>query len=186
MGSQREISTTEAISYLLNLLDHKIDHDFAYIPWLNLSAWVNEQEKNKNVQNENNNDTNVNYATFTIDKNSSNQQYIIHDFRINYQQIPTHFNYLCLYEFSSKINKINIHCHKFNNKHLQYNTHSLYEFKVPKNPVLQSHMIPSQKNDSKNYAQTICILFTSWRTIFDIKSHYILGNDTKKCVPNIY
>jgi hypothetical protein len=40
---------------------------------------VNEQEKNQNVQNENDNDTNVNYETFTVDKNSSNQQYMIHN-----------------------------------------------------------------------------------------------------------
>jgi hypothetical protein len=31
-------------------------------------------KKKTNVQNENDNDTNVNYETFTIDKNSSNQQ----------------------------------------------------------------------------------------------------------------
>ncbi len=33
-----------------------------------------DKKKNQNVQNENDNDTNVNYETFTIDKNSSNQQ----------------------------------------------------------------------------------------------------------------
>jgi hypothetical protein len=47
IGSQQEISTTRAISYLLNLPDHIIDHDFIYIPWYSLSAWANEQEKNK-------------------------------------------------------------------------------------------------------------------------------------------
>jgi hypothetical protein len=36
-------------------------------------------------------------------------------------------------------------CHKFNNEHLQYNTHNLYEFKVPKIPVLQNYTIPLQK-----------------------------------------
>jgi hypothetical protein len=86
IGSQQEISMTKAISYLLNLLDHKIDHDFIYIPWHSLSAWVNEQEKNQNVQNDNDNDTNVNYEIFTVDKNSSNQQFIIHNFRIDYQR----------------------------------------------------------------------------------------------------
>jgi hypothetical protein len=44
------------------------------------------KKKNENVQNENNNDTNVNYETFAIDKNSSNQQYTIHNFKINYNR----------------------------------------------------------------------------------------------------
>jgi len=83
-----------------------------------LLPWANEQEKNQNVQNENNNDTDVKYETFIVDKNSSNQQYIIHNFKINYQQIPNHLNFLCPYEFSNKINKINnIHCYNFNSEH---------------------------------------------------------------------
>jgi hypothetical protein len=98
---------------------------------------VNEQKQIQNVQNENDKDIDVNYETFTIDKNSSNQQNIIHNFRIDYKQKPTHFNFLRPYKFSSKTNKINnIHCHKFNSEHLQYNTHSLYKFKVPKILVL--------------------------------------------------
>ncbi len=118
-----------------------------------MSPWANEQEKNQNVQNENDNHADANYETFTIDKNSSNQQYIIHSFRFNYQHKSTHFNYLCPYEFSSNINKINnIHCHRFNNEHLRYNTYSLYEFKEQKIIVLQSYTIPSQKNDLENYA----------------------------------
>jgi hypothetical protein len=44
----------------------------------------------QNVQNENDKDIDVNYETFIVDKNSSNQQYIIHDFGIDYQQKPTH------------------------------------------------------------------------------------------------
>jgi hypothetical protein len=68
----------------LNLPNHKTNHDFTHIPWYGLLTRVNEQEKNQNVQNENDNDTDVNYEAFTIDKNSSNQQYIIHYFRIDY------------------------------------------------------------------------------------------------------
>jgi hypothetical protein len=41
--------------------------------------------KNQNVQNENDNDINANYENFTIDKNSSNQSYIIQNFRVHYQ-----------------------------------------------------------------------------------------------------
>jgi hypothetical protein len=98
------------------------------------------KKKNQNVQTENNNDIDVNYETFEIDKNSSNQQYKTHNFRINYQQRPTHFSSLCPYEISNKTNKINMCCHRFNSEHPQYNTHSLYKFKVP---ILQSYTRPS-------------------------------------------
>jgi len=54
---------------------------------------------------------------------------------------------------------------------LKYNTHNLYEFNIPKIPVLQSYIILSQKKNLENYAETICILFTSWHTNFDIKSN---------------
>jgi hypothetical protein len=136
-----------------------------------LSTWANEQEKNQNVQNENNNDTNANYETFIVDRNSSNQKYIIHNFRVDYQHKFIHFNSLCPYEFSSKINKINnIHCHRFNNEHLQYNTKILHRFKELEILVLQSYTIHSPKNEVENYAQAFCILFTLWHTIFDIKS----------------
>ncbi len=33
----------------------------------------------------------------------------------------------------------------------------------------------STKNDLENYARTICILFTSWHTLFDIKSNIIIS-----------
>ncbi len=53
--------------------------------------------------------------------------------------------------------------------------HILYEFKVPKKSVLQSYTIPSQENDPKYHAPTICILFTSWCTIFNIKSYLTMS-----------
>jgi hypothetical protein len=56
-----------------------------YLGTYSLSTWANEQEKNQNVQNENDNDTNANYETFLVDKNLSNQLYIIHNFRVDYQ-----------------------------------------------------------------------------------------------------
>jgi hypothetical protein len=65
------------------------------------------KKKLKNVQNENDDDIDVNYEIFIVDKNSSNQQYIIHNFRIDYQHRLIHFYFLCPYEFSSKTNKIN-------------------------------------------------------------------------------
>ncbi len=71
IGCRQEILVTKTINYLLNLPNHKIDHDYTYISWYNLLAWVDEQEKNQIVQNEN--DIDVNYETFTINKNSSNQ-----------------------------------------------------------------------------------------------------------------
>ncbi len=42
IGSQQEISSTKTISYLLNLLD--IDYNFTFIPWYNLSSWLNKHE----------------------------------------------------------------------------------------------------------------------------------------------
>jgi len=53
--------------------------------------------------------------------------------------------------------------------------HIFYEFKVLKISILQSHTIPSQQNDPKYYARTICILFTSWRTISNIKLDLIMS-----------
>ncbi len=67
----------------MNSPNHKTDHDFIYIPWYSLSTWVNEQKQIQNVENENDKDIDVNYETFTVDKNSSNQQYIIHNYRID-------------------------------------------------------------------------------------------------------
>jgi hypothetical protein len=32
----------KGVNYLLNLPYHIIDYDFTYIPWYNLSTWVNE------------------------------------------------------------------------------------------------------------------------------------------------
>ncbi len=94
-----------------------------------MGEWI---RKKSNVQNENDNDIDANCETFTIDKNSSNQQYVIHNFRFDCQQKTTNFNYLCPFEFSNKINKINIYCYIFNNEHPQYNTHNLDIFKLPK------------------------------------------------------
>jgi hypothetical protein len=132
--------------------------------------------KKSNCPNENDKDIDTNHETFTIDRNSSNQKYIIHNFRVDYQQRPIHFNTLCPYEFCRKINKINdICCHWFNNEHPQYNTHILYELEVPKISILQSYTIPSKENNPKYCAQTICILFTSWHTIFDIKSDFTMS-----------
>jgi hypothetical protein len=49
------------------------------------------KKKNQNVKNENDIDTDVNYETFKVEKNSSNQKYIIHNFRVTYQQNPYSF-----------------------------------------------------------------------------------------------
>jgi len=45
IGSQQEISTIGAISYLLNLPNHKINHDFIHIPWYSLlNGWMNKKK----------------------------------------------------------------------------------------------------------------------------------------------
>lgn len=130
------------------------------------------QENNHNIHNKKDIKTNKNYETFTIDQNSSKLQHIIHNFRFNYQQRSNLFYSLCPYEFSSKINKINnIHCHRLQDEQPQFNIHSFYEYKIPKVPILQSYTIPTQRNNPKRYTQAICILFTTWCTIFDIKQY---------------
>jgi hypothetical protein len=82
-----------------------------------------------------------------LTKNNQNQQYIIHKFRVNYQQKLYRLDSLHPYEFSKKIKKINIYYNNFWNAQLQSNTHNLYEYKVLKMLVMQSYTIPSQKND---------------------------------------
>jgi hypothetical protein len=57
----------------------------------------------------------------------------MHNFRTYYQQRPNIFEYISPYEFSSKVNKINnTHYNRFHQNHLQYDTSSLNEYKIPK------------------------------------------------------
>ncbi len=113
-----------------------------------------------------------NFETFIVERTSSNIQYIIHNFCIKYQQRPDIFEYFFPYEFSNKFNKINNTCYnRFHQNHPQYDTHYLYEYKIPKILVIQNYTIPSQVNDLENYARTICILFSSWRTLSNIKKY---------------
>ncbi len=158
------------VSYLLNLPKHIIDYDFTYIPWYNLLTWVKDkEEKLQNIYIEKYNNINNSFETFTIEKTSSNMQYVIHNFHTYYQQRPNIFEYLSPYEFSSKVNKINnTCCNQFHQNHPQYDTHNLYEYKIPKILVIQN-TIPSQANDLENYPGSICILFSSWRTLSNIK-----------------
>jgi hypothetical protein len=68
------------------------------------------------------------------------------------------------------VNKINnTNCNWFHQIHPQYDTHNLYEYKIPKILVIQNYTIPSQVNDLENYVRSRCILFSSWWTLFDIK-----------------
>jgi hypothetical protein len=55
----------------------------------------------------------------------------------------TNFNFLCPYEFSNKINKINIYFYKFNNEHPQ-------PLHIQSTKIFTKLQIPSQKNDPKN------------------------------------
>jgi hypothetical protein len=81
IGSQQEILATRIINYLLNLLNHIINYDFAYIPWYILLAWVKEkEEKVQNIHIEKQNNIDNNFKTFIVEKTSSNMQYIIHNF----------------------------------------------------------------------------------------------------------
>jgi len=54
----------------------------------------------------------------------------------------TNFNSLCPYEFSNKLNKINIYCYKFNNEHPQ-------PLHIQSTKNFTKLQIPSQKNNPK-------------------------------------
>jgi len=45
IGSQQEISSTRAISYLMKFLNHVTNVYFSTIPWYSLSTWILEHEK---------------------------------------------------------------------------------------------------------------------------------------------
>jgi hypothetical protein len=77
----------------------------------------------------------------------------MHNFHTNYQQRPNIFESFSPYEFSSKVNKINnTHCNRFHQNYLQYNIHSLNEYKIPKILVIKNYTIPSQINYLENHA----------------------------------
>jgi len=129
----------------------------------------------------NDNDIDTNYETFIVDRNSSNQQYIIHNFRVHDQQRPIHFHFLCPFEFSSEIDKINsICCHIFNNEHPQYNTHILYEFKVTNiqfNKV--TRYLHKKKTPKITHEQFVFYLHHGVQFLTSNWSHYILGKNIK-------
>jgi len=98
-GSQQEISSTKAISYLLNLLDHLINYNFTFIPWYNLSSWVNKHEIKEVNKKKDHGDT---FETFTIDKNLKNSKYIIHNFELTINKDPKSLNIFCCMNFQVK------------------------------------------------------------------------------------
>jgi hypothetical protein len=60
------------------MLDHIIDYNFTYIPWYILLTWVNFFKKTlQNICIEKQNNIDNNFETFTVEKTSSNMQYII-------------------------------------------------------------------------------------------------------------
>jgi hypothetical protein len=105
-------------------------------------------------------------------------------------KLPTNifniFEYLFPYEFFNKVNKLNItHCNWFHQNHPQHDIHSLYKYKILKIPIIQNYMIPSQINDLENYVRSICILFSSWWTLFDKKTPHNLGCNIKNFISNV-
>jgi hypothetical protein len=61
-------------------MDHITNYDFTYIPWYNLSTWVNEHEIRKINHNENNNLPNDNFETFIVGEKSENSEYMMRNF----------------------------------------------------------------------------------------------------------
>jgi hypothetical protein len=140
-----------------------------------MGKWIGNQ---RNESNESNNLPNDHFETFIIDKKIENLKYIIHNFQTDYQQIPKIFEYFPPYEFFSKTNKINnVHSHWFHENHHQCKIHNIYEYNIPEIPILQTYTISSQKNDLKNYARTVSIIFSSWSTLFDIKNNLSMSRE---------
>jgi hypothetical protein len=88
--------------------------------------------------------------------------------------------------FSSKVNKINkTHCNWFHQNHLQYDTHSLNEYKIPKIPIIQNYTLPSQINYLENYA-VYSIFFMVNTVRHQKRSHNNLGCNIKNFISNIF
>jgi hypothetical protein len=166
IGSQQEISATRATSYLMKFPDHITNVQFSTIPWYSLAMWFLEQEKSDDS---NSIDGDAS-ETFTIEKDENTFTYVIHNFRINYQNRPDTLSNISTYEFASRFYKVpNLRYHRLLRDHSQYETHSLHEYKVPRIPIIQGYRIPSFKNDCESYSRTMSILFYPWRTFLDVK-----------------
>ena len=103
IGFQQEIST-QATSYLMKFPNHIINVQFSTIPWFSLAMWFLEQEKfddNKST------DDDASEA-FTIEKNEYTSTYVIHNFRINYQNRPDNLSNISAHEFVSRFYKFPI------------------------------------------------------------------------------
>jgi hypothetical protein len=69
---------------------------------------------------------------FTIEKDEYTSTYVIHNFRINYQNRPDNLSNISTHEFVSRFYKVpNLQYHHLLKDHPQYETHSLHEYKVP-------------------------------------------------------
>jgi hypothetical protein len=70
--------------------------------------------------------------TFTIKKDENTSTYVIHNFKVNYQNRPDTLSNISAYEFTSRFYKVpNLRYHHLLKDHPQYETHSLHEYKVP-------------------------------------------------------
>jgi hypothetical protein len=128
IGSQQEISTTRATSYLMKFSDHITNVQFSTIPWYSLAMWFLEQEKSD----DNNSIDGDALKNFTIEKDENTSTYVIHNFRVNYQNRPDTLSNVSAYEFASRFYKVlNLQYHHLLKDHPQYETHSVHEYKVP-------------------------------------------------------
>jgi hypothetical protein len=104
---------------------------------------VIKQETNQNVQNENDNDTNVKYETFIFDKNSSSQQYIIHNKYLFTLVLYVHMNFIVRQIKSTTFVVIYVIMNTLST------TSTTFMNSKPKMIVLQSYTILSQKKTLK-------------------------------------
>jgi hypothetical protein len=112
----------------MKLPDHITNVYFSTIPWYSLSMWILEHEKPLDEICEDD----KTYEFFNIDKDVNTSTYIIHNFRINYQNKPNDFLKNSPYEFASIYFKVHsMQYHQFWESHPQKHTYTLHKYNIP-------------------------------------------------------
>jgi hypothetical protein len=73
---------------------------------------------------------------FTSEKDENTSIYVIHNFRINYQNKSNNLNNISAYEFASRFYKVpNLRYLRLLEDHPQHTTHTIHEYRVPRNQL---------------------------------------------------
>ena len=170
IGSQQEISATRALNFLLKYPNHITNYKFTYIQRYNLSFWIQEQEQSIYKTTETCKDRGI-HKTFKLQKQTTNKEFILHNFYIDYRFGPLVMDDISPYKFINRTSKSkNIHGNRYLEEHPQYYSHSVQKLDIETILILQSYKILANKSNPENYSRVVCILFTHWRTIEDLKA----------------